>query len=147
MKGKVPVLITILGLIATIFFFSSKNKLEEELSANENVKAVLDKQVEIYRDIDSHYGRASNEFYANKPVVLLRGSGATEVIRIYWEKAGDVPLTATADWDNSLKGDWGDLDGKWSPFSITSKIPKGYQTIRFTNEANDEAFSVLVIIK
>lgn len=146
MKDKVPVLIIILGLIATIFFFSSKNKLEKELSATENVKAVLDKQVEIYRDIDSHYGRASNEFYANKPVIILRGSGATEVIRIYWEKIDEIPISVFRDTD-VMETDWGEIDGKWIPLTITSKVAKGYETVDFTNKENDEAFSVLVIIK
>lgn len=144
MKDKVPVLIIILGVIATILFFSSKNKLEEELSAAENVKVVSDKQVEIYRDIDSHYGRASNEFYANKPVIVLRGKGATEVIRIYWEKNAGLNAARNTE---VLETKWGEIDGKWIPYTITSKVAKGYETVDFTNKENDETFSVLVIIK
>ena len=143
---KMPLLIIIAGIIAAIFFFNSKNKLEEEISAAEDVKKVSDNQLEIYRNIDDHYGRASNEFYANKPIVVLRGSGATEVIRIYWEKNGEVNLTAIRD-GNALETKWGADDGKWTPYTITSKISKGYKTVRFTNEANDETFSVLVVVK
>ena len=144
MKDKAPVLVIILGVLATIFFFSSKNRLEEELSAAENVKVVSDKQVEIYRDIESHYGRASNEFYANKPVVVLRGEGATEVIRIYWEKNSGLNATRNTD---ILETKWGEADGKWVPHVITSKVAKGYTTVDFSNKENGESFSVLVIIK
>ena len=141
MKNKLPVVIIILGVLATIFFFISKNKLEEELSAAESVKGVSDKQVEIYRDIDSHYGKASNEFYANKPVIVL---SATEVIRIYWEKNSGLNAARNTD---ALETKWGEIDGKWIPYTITSRVAKGYETVDFTNKENDETFSVLVIIK
>ena len=146
MKDKIPILIIILGIIATIFFFSSNKKFEEEIATAENIKKISDTQVEIYRDIDNHYGRASDQFYANKPIVVLRGSGATEVIRIYWEKSGKVGLTAGRDSD-ALETEWGDIDGKWIPYTITSKIPNGYRTITFTNKETPETFDVLVIIE
>lgn len=146
MKNKIPVLIIVLSIIATIFFFNSNKRLEEEISAAETNKTILDTQLKVYSNIGSHYGRASDEFYANKPIVVLRGSGATEVIRIYWEKNGEVDLSATRN-VNALETTWGKDDGKWIPFSITSKISKGYEIIRFTNEANNETFEVLVIIK
>ena len=144
---KVPILIIIVGVIATIFFFSSNKKLEEEISAAEANKVVLDMQSKVYNNIDTHYGYASGEFYANKPIVVLRGSGATEVLRIYWEKNGEIGLTAKRVDTDALEVKWGDDDGKWASFVITSKISKGYRTIRFTNKANNEAFEVLVIVK
>ena len=144
MKDKAPVLIIILSVIVAIFLFSSKTKLEAELSYAENVKFVSDKQLEIYRDIDSHYGKASNEFYANKPVIVLRGKDATEVIRIYWKK--NSGLTAARN-PEVLETKWGEIDGKWIPYIITSKVAKGYETVDFTNNENNETFSVLVIIK
>lgn len=147
MKNKVPVLIIILGVLATIFLLYSNNRLKEEITVAEGVKKVSDKQLEIYRDIDNHYGRASDQFYANKPIVVLRGNGATEVIRVYWEMIDKSYITAHANWDDSLKGDWGEIDGKWSPLTITSKIDKGCETIRFTNKENNDAFEILVIVK
>lgn len=146
MKDKIPVLIIVLGIIATIFFFNSNKKLEEEISAAVESKNISDTQLKVYSNIGSHYGRASDEFYANKPIVVLRGSGANEVIRIYWEKNGEVDLSATRN-VNALETTWGEDDGKWTPFAITSKIAKGYEIIRFENKANNETFDVLVIIK
>lgn len=143
---KVPILIIIVGVIAIIFFFSSNNKLTEEISVAEAIKKVSDKQLEIYSDIDNHYGRASNEFYSNKPVVVLRGSGATEVIRIYIEKNGEDEITAFRN-SSALETDWGADDGKWTPYTITSKISKGYEIIRFENKTSTETFKVLVVVK
>lgn len=143
---KVPMLIIIVGVIATIFFFNSNRKLTEEISVAETTKKASDKQVEIYGDIINHYGRASNEFYSNKPVIVLRGSGATEVIRIYFEKASEVNMTAYRNPD-ALETNWGKIDQNWTPYTITSKISKGYEVINFSNDANDEKFKVLVIVK
>ena len=143
---KLPILIIIVGVIAIIFFFSSNNNLTEEITAAEANKKVLDKQLEIYSDIDNHYGRASNEFYSNKPVIVLRGSGATEVIRIYIEKNGKDEITSFRD-EKTLETTWGADDGKWTPYTITSKISKGYEIVRFLNRSSDESFSVLVVVK
>ena len=143
---KVPILIIIVGVIAAIFFFTSNKQLEEEISAAEANKKVLDEQVKVYSNIESHYGHASGEFYANKPIIVLRGNGATEVVRIYWEKNGEIGLTASRD-PNVLETKWGEDDGKWAPFAITSKVTKGYETVLFKNKSNAETFEVLVIIK
>lgn len=142
----IPVAIIVVGVIAIIVLFSSNKNLEEEISAAKAVKAVSDKQMEIYGDIDSHYGRASNEFYSNKSIVVLRGKGATEVIRIYWEKNGEKNLTATRD-TSALETTWGADDGKWTPYTITSKVDKCCRRILFKNEENTESFEVLVIVK
>lgn len=106
---KLPVLIIVAGVIAAIFFFNSNKKLEEEISAVEASKEVLATQLKVYNNIDSHYGRSSDDFYANKPIVVLRGNGATEVIRIYWEKNGEISLIAARD-ANSLETNWGVMD-------------------------------------
>ena len=146
MKEKLPVAIIIFGLIAAIFFFSSNSSLEDEIDAALKVKKTSDKKLEIYRDVDNHYGSASDQFYANKPIVVLRGSGSTEVIRIYWEKMGVIGLNASRNFDN-LDASWGEIDGKWCPYTITSKISRGYETVLFTNKENNDRFEILVIVK
>lgn len=143
---KLPILIIVVGIIAAGFFFNSNNTLEKEISAAEKVKAVSDKQLEIYSNIDSHYGYSSKEFYSNKPIVVLNGSGATEVIRIYWVQNGKSPISTSRD-ENTIWAEWGENDGNWAPLTLTSKMAKGCVAVPFANEANDETFEVLVIVK
>lgn len=150
MKDKIPVIIIIVGVITAIFFFNSNKKLEEEILAAENVKNVSNEQVEVYNNIDSHYGRSSNEFYSNKSIVILRGRGATEVIRIYWKKMGEILInseiiTYSGRNQHILSTEWGQIDGQWVPYTITSEADKGYGIVRF--KVNNEVFDVLVIVK
>ena len=143
---KLPILIIVVGIIAAGFFFNSNNTLEKEIAAAEKVKAVSDKQLEIYSNIDSHYGYSSREFYSNKPIVVLNGSGATEVIRIYFEQKNEGYITYIYH-STDVEGKWGTVDDKWSPLALTSKIAKGCRLFGFTNSVNDETFEVLVIVK
>ena len=145
-QDKIPFMLIILAVVAALVCFNSNKSVEDELAAVQAEKTLLDQQLERYSDIDKHYGRASDDFYTNKPVVVLRGSGATDVIPIYWVKNGEVPITVHYNGD-ILETTWGDKDGKISPLTVESKVAKGYNAIRFTNKENSEEFNVLVIIK
>lgn len=145
-QDKIPFMLIILAVVAALVCFNSNKSVEDELAAAQSEKTLLDQQLERYSDIDKHYGRASDDFYTNKPVVVLRGSGATDVIPIYWVKNGEVPLTAHYN-GNILETTWGDKDGKISPLTVESKVTKGCTALRFTNKENSEEFNVLVIVK
>ena len=143
--SKLPGVIIVVAVIAIIYCFNSMKTVEEELVTAESNKAVLDKQLERYADIDRHYGRASDDFYADKPIVILRGKGATEIIRVY--RANESPLTATMDLEN-IEAAWQEQDDRhWIHLSITPKISSGYKVITFTNDKSEEEFTVLVIVK
>ena len=145
-QDKIPFMLIILAIVAALVCFNSNKSVEDELAAAQNDKAILDQQLERYSDIDQHYGRASDDFYSDKPIIVLRGSGATDVIPIYWVKNKDVPITAHYNSD-ILELSWGENNDKIAKLNVKSKVAKGYNALRFTNEDNSGEFSVLVIVK
>lgn len=143
----IPVVIIVAAVIATIMFHQSAKKLDDEILSAQNDKEISDTRLKIYKDIYEHYGRASDEFYAEKPVIVLRGRGTTESVRIY-HQANENGITAyrnTDVFDTSWVKD--ENDESWSDFKITSKVNRAYETIEFEDKVTKEIFSVLVIVK
>lgn len=143
--NKVAGAVIILSLIAMLYLLKSDSNLNGEISDARATKKVTEKQLEIYSGVNNYFGRHSSAFYSNKPIVVLRGAGSTEVIRIYCENNTEG-INASRD-TSLLETKWGDSDGKWIPYTITSKVANGYTTVAFTNKANNDKFEVLVIIK
>lgn len=141
----VPVAIIVAAVIAIIFFVHSGKTTEADLESAKSEKEILDKQIERYVDIDRYYGRASASFYADKPIIILRGSGATETIRIY--RSNKSYLNVSWSSDERFGIDWGDDDRVWANCTITSKISHGYEVLTFKNKDSDETFRVLIIVK
>ena len=144
LKKVIPCLIIVASVAVALYSFSTVKNVEDEIADAEAKKIISDSQLERYKDIDSHYGRASNDFYASKPIVVLRGNGASETIRIY--RSNESGLNAARDPD-ILETAWDTDDGQWANYRITSKASNGYQTVDFTNKNSGDTFSVLVIIR
>ena len=143
--GKVPIVVAILAVLAALYFFSSTRTMENDIAAARTEKIISEVQLSRYQEIDKHYGRASDNFYSSKAIVILRGNGASEIIPVYFYK-GDVNLTARYE-KSKIDVQWEKRNDNWRNLKITSKIDRGYHTIDFTNKENDEKFSVLIIVK
>lgn len=142
----IPVVIIVVSVIATILFHNSAKNLDDEILSAQNDKMISDTRWEIYKNIDEHFGRTSDEFYADKPVIVLRGIGATEDVRIYQANKSSVSAYRnTKVFDTKWVKDKN--DESWLTCKITSKVNQGYETIEFENDVSKEIFSVLVIIK
>ncbi len=143
---KLPVAVIIVAVIAALFFHSSVKKIDEEIAAINKEKILSERSLNRYADIEKYFGRASDEFYSSKPIVILRGNGDNGTIPVYWARNTESGITAHFN-ENILNGTWGSWEGNWSNLNITSKVTSSYTTVNFTNKANDEKFSVLVIVK
>ena len=140
-----PVAIIVAAVIAIIFFVHSSKTIDTDIESAKAEKDILDKQLDRYADIDRYYGRASASFYTDKPIIVMRGSGATELVRIY--RSNKSFLTVSWSSDNRFKTDWGDDDKVWANCTITSKISNGYEIFTFKNNDSNEEFRILAIVK
>ena len=137
-------MLIIFAIVAALFFFQSSKSVQEEITTAEADKAILDKQLERYSYIDNYYGRSSDNFRADKPIVILRGNGATELIHIYRANKSDLVAYRNIE---ELLTEWTNNNGENIDFKVTSKIAHGYTVINFKNKNSNETFNVLVVIK
>ena len=148
LPDKLPIAIIIVAVIAAFSFLNSAKNIDNEIAAAQKEKVLSDNALERYADIDKHFGRASEQFYSSKPIVILHGNGSNNTIPIYCLK-NEKNISAFAT-NGSVTGNfdtWGGDNGKWVNLDITANIERGYDTIVFKNNATNEEFSVLIIVK
>ena len=141
---KLSGVIIVAAVVAGISCFISAKNVEKEIVAAMESKNILDEQLKRYVDIDARYGRASDDFFSDKPIVVLHGKGATDTVRVF--RSNKSRLVAERD-EGALKTDWGEDDETWAAYTITSNISHGYTPVIFTNKQSKEKFEVLVIVK
>ena len=148
LPDKLPIAIIIVAVLAALSFLHSAKEIDTEIAAAQKEKVLSDDALSRYADIDEHFGRASDQFYSSKPIVILHGNGSSESIPIYcFRNEKNISAFATNGSVGGNFGEWRGDNGKWIDLDITSKIDSGYDTIVFKNNATNEEFKVLVIVK
>ena len=148
---KKPVIATVVAIIAIISCYYFENTTADEILKAESTKKILDLKLKMCDDIDKYFGRASDNFYADKPILILDSSEATGVIKIYAPGKGIQPYYP----EKLFETKWGDWKNHWIPYEMTGKGSSGYSIIKFEsfteydkeNKIYDEEFEVLVIVK
>lgn len=112
-------------------------------------KKITDTQEKLqsYSDLDKIFGKASQTFYADKPVLFLKSGGDTGFISIYLNKKRNVKIYATSTSEDMkvALGEW--TIHNWRDYIITPPNNPGYYTIHFANNQDSENFDVLVVVK
>ena len=148
---KKPVIATVVAIIAIISCYYFENTTADEILKAESTKKILDLKLKMCDDIDKYLGRASDNFYADKPILILDSAEATGVVKIYAPGKGIQPYQP----EKLFETKWGEWENNWAPYKITGKTSGDCGIVEFTsftkddkgNEIYDEEFEVLVIVK
>ena len=146
-QDKLPTMITVIAIIAAIFFCKYSASVKEDIASLQADQQVLDKQLKIYDNINQNYGAASKDFYSSKSIVVLNGKDATTAIPVYWAKSYEKGISYDPPSSTKLTHKWGEWHNHWIDLTINSKVDSGYETLTFSNKINNETFKVLVIVK
>ncbi len=107
------------------------------------------------------YGHGSDSFYADTPMVILKAGGEARKFTVYFNpngKGGTVqPVTIDRAIDARCLSKWcSDISCQWSSeawsdhkkdFFVTPGKTRGYNIIHFMNDADNNSFDVLIIVK
>ena len=117
--------------------WSSVSDLRSELKELE--------KLERYSDLGDKYGYASYDFYAEKGVLVLK-KGQVRHIKIKANIASGTTyyFRTSSSYLDANWGEWGD-EHKIECFFVGEAV--GYYTVTFTNDVNDEAFDILLIVE
>ncbi len=142
---KLPVAVIIIAVIAALSFQSSVKKIDEEIAAINKEKILSERSLNRYADIEKYFGRASDEFYSSKPIVILHGNGNSDTIPIYcFKNKKNISAVAV---NGMVEGKFDTWNDKRVNLTVTSKTARGYEMVVFKNNATNEEFRVLVVVK
>lgn len=114
---------------------NQKQISERAETAEKNLSDLLSK-------LKNNYGFGSQNYYAEKGVVVLSKSGGSKSVGIICNLS---TTTFSRTSDKGITCEWGSTVGNRCPVTIKA-VSKGYHTIKFTNEANSDSFEILVIV-
>ena len=129
-------------LIAAFLFYS----LEETKTNLENVEQRLEK----YSELEKVFGRASDDYFADQSVLVLKENGAEGKITVCWNKSSEENASAILSSSNK------DIEAKWeSNFNenthlanvVVTPSKAGIYRLYFSNKIDDDKFEVLVVVK
>lgn len=112
----------------------------------------------IIEALNDTFGRASDSFYSESRVLLLEVGGTSENFIVHYNARGNVYYKMLGDDGNNAqyKTQWSrDTKGRWistefkngkANFQVAPGTSRGYNIIHFSNDANKDAFDVLVIV-
>ena len=153
-SAKAPVIVLAVLLIAALvgdgyFYSQTSNYRDRYWAANGNLRRTetelkeAEAELERYSDLSGVYGYASDNYYADKSVLVIKES-ETASVTIHFGYTGSL----------SMKASSGSISGEWSDWSDTSTITAsftgesaGFYTVNFTNNQNDESFDILIIVQ
>ena len=143
---KLPIAIAVISFIALIFFCNSGQNIDEDLLTANNKKKIFDRQLKMCSEIDKYFGYSSEDFHSDRPIIILRGNGAKDVIRVYAPSKDEI--VAYRDPDQLDTGwDGYEENNEWAIYRISSKVSNDYSYIQFKNNVTNKSFGVLVIVK
>ena len=140
---QLPWIIAVVGIVVAGWFFLSASKVNTEIS---------DRQCELnaYNLMEAIYGRGSDRYYADKPVLILRTEGDENSIIIFWEnsniESSDIIMdhpNIVARWQEGWFGEKNHL----TKAIVTPGKNSGCYPVTFTNNLNEDKFQVLVVVK
>lgn len=146
-KKFFPWLITAVA-VSIIFILNFKiGDKKVEVSFIEKKIADIQEKLQPYSELDKIFGKASETFYADKPVLFLKSGGDVGFIAIYLNKKSNVKIYATPSSDDIKVelGEW--IIHNWKDYIVTPPNKPGYYTIHFASNQDAENFEVLVVVK
>lgn len=129
-------------LIAAFLFYS----MEETKTALSSAEQRLEK----YSELEKVFGRASDDYFADQAVLVLKENGADGKITVCWNKSNEenaAAILATSNKD--IRADW---EGKFNENThladvIVTPGKAGIYRLYFSNKLDDDKFEVLVVVK
>ena len=127
----------------------------DSLDYNDKLEKTAKFMIEALNDT---FGHASDSFYSESRVVLLEVGGAPENFVVHYNAKGNAYYKLLGDDGNEpqYKTQWSrDTKGRWistefkngkANFQVAPGTSRGYNIIHFSNDANRDAFDVLVIV-
>lgn len=148
---RLPQILTAAAILATVFLLYSANQKNVETRMAQEKLDLLNTKLEHYRKLENSYGHASERYYADKPVLILKTEGAEEKFKIYWDSEGKKDSFASWTCPENGKGitvKWGDaFEDHLADLFVTPGKQAGGYVITLTDNISDDTFQVLVIVK
>lgn len=139
---------------------------EEKLANNEKAIDEVEEQMKDaivkshrYDELSKILGHGTDAYHSKIPVVVLKPGGSTEKIPVYCSLKTTVKYNVayvglSTDNENfqkygssSLTAKWsGKWNNGWTDLEVTSGSGNGVYFLVFTNDANSDEFSILVIV-
>ena len=140
------------GVAAVVMFadtlYTREVKWPEASNKVEQARKEMDSIKPMAKLYETYGGKHDGSYYANFPVIVLQKGGKTKNIPIHFESNGTLSSSCPEQSKTGIYGKWTDaLDGWQATFSVTSGSERGCYPIRFSNDVNNEAFDVLVVVK
>lgn len=120
---------------------SAANLLQSQQNA-ERADAAEKEMDTLLGKLKRGYGFGSQNYYAEQGVLVLSKSGGSKSIGIFFGISGTAYTHKSG---SGISCEWGKFVNSRSALTI-KPITKGYYTITFTNNQNDDTFDVLVIV-
>lgn len=118
-----------------------KNK-DDQKHLSERAEAAEEELSFLLSMLKQGYGFGSQDYYAEKGVVVLSKSGGSQSIGIISKLYTTVYFRGS---DNGISCEWGEFHNNRVPITITP-VSTGCHTVSFTNDANRDSFDILVIV-
>ena len=148
---KIAWAVAAVTVIAALLFFNRLSSAQEELDGVQLLIQSNENQLERYQSFAADYGYASENYYADKPIVFLNKNSSTVVTITctLLKKEDDHTVLSVIDGNDVVDANWDqpfDKEKK-SHVIIKSGDTAGFATIRFTNEVNSDSFDVLAVVQ
>ena len=95
------------------------------------------------------YGHASDDYYADQPVLVLKEDGPAGRITVCWKKSSEENATALLASNKGITAEWaGEFDEKTHLADVVVTPGKaGSYFLYFSNQLDDDKFQVMVIVR
>lgn len=147
---KIAWAVAAVAVIAAFLMLNKVKAHEIELANVQKQIQANEEQLEKYRDFAADYGYGSSSYYAEKAIVFV-GRNSEARVSIYCDLlSGELHATMiTVDGEDLINAKWEAAFNEEHKANVIIKTgdTRGFSTLHFTNEANDDNFDVLVVVQ
>ena len=147
---KIAWAFAIVTVIASFLLLNKVKANEIELSNIQKQVKSNEEKLEKYRNFAADYGYASLSYYADKAIIFINKNSEVKV-PIYCDLLSEElkAFLNVIDGDSLISVKWESAFNSEHKANIiiSAGDKEGYSTIHFTNEVNNDAFDVLVVVQ
>lgn len=139
-------LIALAASLAAILIYGQLRSANEQLSDMAALSAAAEEYSKVLDFLSSdNAGYASDEFRASRSVLVLSAGGASGEFTLVTDYDEGVSVSLTRD-GGSASLEYAEDSWGYSVNMIVTPVSKGITKATFSNDLNDESFSVLIIV-
>ena len=147
---QLPWIVATIGIIIAGYFFLSTSKVNTEIIDRQSELDAYQLKLEQLKKLETVYGRASDRYYADKSLLILKTGGKEDRFTIFWDSEGkkDATTTMSVPRNVDLTANWANkFNNHTADVVVKSGKSTGCYFLTFSDNVSDDKFQVLVVVK